>query len=104
MCLTNCREVLLWQWAMGLWFHSWTGISIPNPISLRFRLCEGSTPMFLSIDIETVNQERIQIVVSWLDKPYRCHWKRSCSCTSVLRKANMLCHKCSWFQRCGTQL
>lgn len=50
MCLTNCKEVLLWQWAMGMWFHSWTGISIPNYISLLFRLCEGSTPMFLSID------------------------------------------------------
>lgn len=50
MCLTNCRGVLLWQWAMGVWFQSWTGISIPNPISLLFRLCEGSTPMFLSAD------------------------------------------------------
>lgn len=47
MCLTNCRGVLLWQWATGVWFHSWTGISTPNPISLLFRLREGSTPMFL---------------------------------------------------------
>lgn len=96
MCLTSCRGVVLWQWAMGVWFHSQTGISIPTPISLLFRVHEGSHPCFCR---QKLNQERIQ--VHWLNKPYRCHWERSCSCTWVVIKASLHCHKCSWFQRCG---
>lgn len=60
MCLTNCRVFLLWQWAMVAWFPSWTGISIPYPINLHFRLSVRAVPPSASLQSESAKQERIQ--------------------------------------------
>lgn len=60
MCLTNCRVFLLWQWAMVAWFPSRTGIYIPCPLSLLFRLSVRAPCPGVYLQSEIAKQERIQ--------------------------------------------